>query len=177
MMNKLYKLTKKTWLYPKKGEYVKYSSEEFNNQVTHRLLDFYTKTGELGLIDYLNSEPEGIKSINKVFDTLYNDYNLDRYKLHSIRRDAWRYFADKSKDDKIWHFEMMTGTPFKNNLSITELEKIKFLKEEEEFVENQEVTYDKWLNLSIEDKIKHMGLFLKNPVEGSDYILDNTFHI
>lgn len=176
MTQKEYKLKSRTYYYPNKGEYIKFMSDELNGHNTYKLLYFFTKDGELGLLDCTQQEPEGLQSITETFDAIAEKYDVPFHKINRLRQDAWRYFADKSNSKNIWHLSKMTGTPFKNKLTDDELRKIKLLAEKELQVAPQKVGYNKWLNLDKKEKNKHMHLFLEHPVAGSDYILHNTFH-
>lgn len=96
--------------------------------------------------------------------------------INGLRQGAWRYFADKSDGGNTWHLHTMTGTPFKNKLTKDELYSIELVRKRTVVVTPQAVSYNRWLRLDRDHQIKHMKLFLENPVEASDYILQDTFH-
>jgi len=173
---KIYNVTSTTYYFPKKGNYTKFKSDDLTGQNTYKLLYFFTEIGELGLINVAEETPESINSISNVFNGLIDEYNVPFHKKNRLRQDAWRYFTDKSESENIWHLHMMTGTPFKNKLTEDELYAIELVEKKELQVTPQIVTFDKWLAMDRDNQIKHMRLFLDNPVKGSDYILQNTFH-
>lgn len=172
-----YNLISSTYHFPGRGNYTKFKSDELSGQKVYKLLYFFTEEGELGLIDISQETPESIESITNIFNDLLDNYEIPFHKINRLRQDAWRYFADKSVGGNIWHLNMMTGTPFKNELNETELYAIRLIEKKELRVISQEVTFNKWLAMDKASKEKHMKLFLDNPIKGSDYIFKSTFHI
>ena len=167
----------KKWNSPNDGEYIKY---ELPDSVTHnayKAFYFVSESGEAAILDCFNTIPEGVGSIKRIFDKLIEkEYKVEHFEVNSLRQGAWRYFADKSADNNIWHKHHMSGSPFKKSITEKELETIKLIEKKEFTVDLQEITYQKWLSLPKEEQMKQMRLFLDNPIKGSDYIFNHTFH-
>ena len=170
-------LNKKIFEHPLHGRFTVCELPEATTHLAHKAFYFVSASGEAGVLDCLNQLPQGMEKIKEVFDKLFKEeYNFDDFRINSMRQDAWRYFCDKSANNDIWFLNAMYGSPFKENATDEEMELFKFIEEKEITVELQEVTYNKWLILSEEEHFKHMRLFLDNPVEGSNYIFNHTFH-
>lgn len=171
-------LIEKKWEHPLHGKNTEYEVPESITHLAHNAFHFVTRSGEAGILDCFNQTPKGVGSIKEVFDKLFKEeYEFKDFRIGSMRQDAWRYFTDKSANNDIWFLTAMHGSPFKENATDEEMEMFKFIKKKELIVELQEITYNKWLNLSKEEQFKHMRLFLDNPVDGSYYIFNHTFHV
>jgi hypothetical protein len=170
-------LNKKIFEHPLHGRFTVCELPEATTHLAHKAFYFVTKSGEAGILDCLNQMPSGMEKVGEIFDKIFKEeYKFDGFRIDSMRQDAWRYFSDKSINNDIWFLTAMYGSPFKENATDEEMESFKFIEEKEITVELQEITYNKWVRLSEEEKIKHMRLFLDSPVEGSDYIFNHTFH-
>lgn len=174
---KLITLLEKKWECPMHGKFTEYEVPESITQLAYKAFYFVTRAGEAGILDCLSEESEGMMSIEEIFDKLFKEkYDFKDFRINSMRQDAWRYFSDKSANNDIWFLNHMVGSPFKRNPINEEIESIKFIEEKEITVQLQEISYKKWLGLSKEEQLKQIRLFLDNPVEGSNYIFNHTFH-
>lgn len=140
------------------------------------LKHFITEDGEVAFINMIVEKniPDEWDDIDKYFwdeknsRTKYVDVNIN---------DAWRYFADPSRDGKLWYMEAMHyHAKCTEKITLERLQNSELIEEKEIFVTPQSITYNKWNNLSEEEKKWHMNYLFEHPVSGFYPIIDDEFH-
>ena len=135
---------------------------------------YVTEDGEAAIVDLINAEPEGMKDLDQYVETLWNKFG-PRDVLNGkakVQQAAWRFFADLSRNGRLWYFENMDGHPVCGKLIMHKLSEIddqlyinanRVGKEEKLLTVLQPVTFEKWLSLPEVSKLSWMQQFLSSP--------------
>lgn len=153
---------------------------------------YVTEDGEASIVDLINAKPAGMTDLDRYVELLWADYG-PRDPLNGkakVQQAAWRFFADLSRNGKLWYFETMDGHPVCGKLIMHKVEEIETqlyinaenIRQEMRIeVVLQPVTFTKWLGLTDAHKRFFMEQFLASPEYYdvrtlSDPIYPHPFH-
>ena len=135
---------------------------------------YVTENGEAAIVDLIKAKPIGIIELDYYVELLWVDYG-PKDPLNGkakVQQAAWRFFADLSRDGKLWYFETMDGHPVCGKLIMHKPGEIGTqlyinadnIRQSKKIVtELQLITFNKWLSLPEADKQSWMKQFLASP--------------
>lgn len=129
---------------------------------------FLTESGEVSVVNMIdNGTPEvwnDIEKFRKLEQQKHNTYTPIDF------NDVIRYFADLSRDGKVWYLEVMhRPKECLKNVS-NDHNVIEVLSQREIDSVSQLITYNKWGGLSDGEKEREMAALFRDPVKCSDPI-------
>ena len=153
---------------------------------------YVTEDGEAAIMDLINAMPAGMTDLDSYVELLWTHSGMNKLfdGPSSIQQAAWRFFADLSRNGRLWYFQRMNGHPVCGQLIMHKPGEIgeqlyvnahRVGKGEKLLTELQPVTFEKWLSLTDARKRFYLQQFLASPQYYdvrtlSDPIYPHPFH-
>ena len=135
---------------------------------------YVTEDGEAAIVDLINAKPIGMADLDHYVELLWDEFSPKGVLngKSNVRQAAWRFFADLSRNGRLWYFQRMEGHPVCGPLTLKPLEEAwneqpyvnaHSINSEILLIELQPVNFAKWLSLTDTDKRRWMQYFLTMP--------------
>ncbi len=135
---------------------------------------YVTEDGEAAILDMITAKPTGVVDLDCYVELLWNEFGPKDVLngKSNVQQAAWRFFADLSRNGRLWYFERMEGHPVCGLLirkPLAEEWNGQFYVNAERISgdvinsELQPVTYHKWLSLTDTEKRQWIRQFLATP--------------